>query len=240
MQKMIKPFAISALCLAVSGQSIAGNDEKIEANPWSNFSLQNTLNSMPKGNVERGVKIHQQMMCNACHGATGESPSRNYASINGQPEAYIIKNMLDYQDGRRWESFKQANIMVKISRALDKQQIADLAAFYAKQPISAKTAYLTDTSGKEVDKLVRHGDANRMIVPCASCHGAKGEGNGIVPALAGQVPEYFIRTMKAYQNGQRHNDVNKGMSMFTHQISDGDIEKLAHYYANLPQNKEAK
>lgn len=240
MQTYKTTLVISSLCLALTNQAQAGHDQKAEANPWSNFSLQNTLNKMPKGDAERGVQIHAQMMCNACHGETGQSPSRNYASLNGQPEDYTIKNMLDYQDGRRWENYKQANIMVKISRALTHQQIADLAAFYAKQPITQETAYQTSTSGEDMDKMIRKGDANRLLVPCASCHGAKGEGNGIVPALAGQVPDYFIRTMKAYQNGQRNNDVNQGMSQFTHQLTEAEIEKLAHYYANLPKHQEAK
>lgn len=216
----------------VSSVALSGHDEKPEATAWSNFSLQNRIQAMPKGDIVRGKEVHNQMMCNSCHGESGQSPSRNYASLNGQTSDYTTKMMLDYRDGRRWENYKQADIMVKLAQAMDDQQIADVAAFYADSP---STVWDIDAQPitAEIDRLVRKGDVSRMIVPCASCHGAHGEGNGITPAIAGQVPEYFIRTMKAYQSKERTNDVNEGMSQFTHNLTDQEIQKLADYYAIL-------
>lgn len=237
---MLKRTLISACTAAfigLSGAALAGgHGEKPEANPWTNFALQNTLNKMPAGDAANGKELSDQWMCAACHGETGKSPSRNYASINGMPKEYTIKMMLDYRDGRRWENYKQANIMVKLAQSMNDQEIADLAAFYAEQPLTNWTDS-TDVDPK-IDRLVRKGDVNRMITPCASCHGVHGEGHGVVPSLAGQVPEYFVRTMKAYQDGQRHNDVNQGMSQFTHDLTDEEIQGLADYYAAMPAVKE--
>lgn len=231
-----RTLVISALLGATLTSQIAlsGHGEKPSADAWSNFALENKLQAMPSGDAIRGQKIHAQMMCNACHGEHGESPSRNYASLNGQPIEYTTKMMLDYQAGRRWEDYKQANIMVKIAQAMDEQQIADVAAFYAKAPNMQWSSQLNIATAN-TERLVKKGDVSRMITPCASCHGAKGEGIGITPALAGQVPEYFIRTMKAYQGHHRTNDVNEGMSQFTHDLTDAEIKQLAHYYANLNQ-----
>lgn len=215
-----------------SGITFAGHGEKPAATPWSNFSLETKIKEMPEGDALNGAKIHDQMMCSSCHGAKGESPSRNYASLNGQNSAYTIKMMLDYQDGRRWESYKQANIMVKLAQAMNDQQIADVAAFYASHPATPWEIEAQPVSAG-TDKVVRKGDIGRMVVPCASCHGVHGEGKGIVPALAGQVPEYFVRTMKAYQSKDRNNDVNEGMSQFTHNLTDEEIHALAEYYATL-------
>ena len=215
-----------------STAAISGHGEKPHAEPWTNFGLENQLIDMPKGDVTRGQAIHENMMCNACHGEKGESPSRNYASINGQTKEYTMKMMLDYRDGRRWENYKQANIMVKIAQAMDDQQIADVAAFYAANPATAWDIEKQPVDAK-IDRLVRKGDVSRMITPCASCHGAHGEGKDITPAIAGQVPEYFVRTMKAYQTSHRNNDVNQGMSQFTHELTDAEIEALANYYATL-------
>lgn len=216
----------------VSGVAFSGAEEKLEATPWTNLTLQNQIEAMPKGDVIRGKEVHNQMMCSSCHGEKGESPSRNYASLNGQTAPYTIKMMLDYRDERRWEDYKQADIMVKLAQAMDDQQIADVAAFYA-----SNTATVWDIEAQPIatktDKLVRKGDMGQMIVPCASCHGAHGEGNGITPAIAGQVPEYFIRTMKAYQSKDRANDVNQGMAQFTHNLTDQEIQALADYYAIL-------
>jgi cytochrome c553 len=221
-----------------TGLAMAGHGEKPHASPWSNFALENKLKAMPKGDAIRGKEVHSQMMCNSCHGEHGESPSRNYASLNGQTPEYTTKMMLDYQDGRRWESFGQADIMVKVAQALNDQQIADVAAFYAASPasvwISSANAAPVDA---KIDRMVRKGDVSRMIVPCASCHGAHGEGVGITPAISGQVPEYFVRTMHAYKNKERHNDVHQGMSQFTHDLSDAEIQALADYYASLVRTR---
>lgn len=215
-----------------STAAVSGHGEKPKAQAWSNFALENQLRAMPAGDVTRGQAIHESMMCNACHGDKGESPSRNYASINGQTPEYTMKMMLDYRDGRRWEEYKQANIMVKIAQAMSDQQIADVATFYASNPSTPWEIEKQPVDAK-IDRLVRKGDVSRMITPCASCHGAHGEGKDITPAIAGQVPEYFVRTIKAYQSHERHNDVNEGMAQFTHDLTDQEIQALADYYATL-------
>jgi cytochrome c553 len=225
-------LACTTAILAFSANSQAGHDDKKHATPWENATLEAKIKALPQGSVERGQVLNTQMMCNACHGETGQSPSRNYASLNAQPFEYTAKLMLDYQDERRWENYKQANIMVKIAQAMTEQEIADMAAFYAAQKPTT-WSWETKTSSKATERLVRKGDASRMITPCASCHGAKGEGKDITPALAGQVPEYFMRTMQAYKQQARHNDVQQGMAQFAKDLTDQEIADLAIYYANL-------
>ena len=229
---MKKGLLAGFIGLTLSGLAMAGHGEKPHAEPWTNATLAHTLKTMPEGNIQKGQALHVQMMCNSCHGEKGESPSRNYASLNGQTKEYTMKMLLDYRDARRWEDYKQANIMVKLARVMSDQDIADVAAFYAAQELSAWN--VDSAPDARIDRLVAKGNANLMLTPCASCHGVHGEGNGITPAIAGQVPEYFIRTMKAYQEGHRNNDVHKGMSQFTHNLSEDDIKALADYYARLP------
>ena len=222
--------------MVLSGQLLAGgHGDKPKAAPWSHQSLTQTLDTMPQGNAMRGQQVHTQMMCASCHGEKGQSPSRNFSSLNGQTPEYTMKVMLDYRDGRRWEDYGQATIMVKIAQAMTDQDIADVAAFYADQSLTDwdQAHTLSKDAYAKADKLVRKGDASRLLVPCSSCHGVDGQGNGITPALAGQVPEYFKRTMHAYKNGERHNDVSQGMSQLAKPLTDAEIEALAHYYANL-------
>ena len=229
---MFKKTILIATLIGLSSTVIASEHEtKPQASAWTNQTLEAKIKSMPQGDALRGQKVHNQMMCNACHGETGESPSRNYASLNGQTAEYTTKMMLDYQEGRRWEHYKQADIMVKLAQAMNDQQIADVAAFYAEQPATIWGE--PKPLEAKIERLVRKGDASRMITPCASCHGAHGEGSGITPALAGQVPEYFIRTMQSYKEQHRFNDVHEGMSQFTHDLSAAEIKALADYYATL-------
>ncbi len=229
---MKKGLLAGLIGLTLAGSAMAGHGEKPHAEHWTNATLTEKLAAMPEGNIANGQALHVQMMCNSCHGEQGESPSRNYASLNGQTKEYTMKMLLDYRDSRRWEDYKQANIMVKLARVMSDQDIADVAAFYAEQDMKAWDVDYTKDA--RIERLVAKGNANIMLTPCASCHGVHGEGNGITPAIAGQVPEYFVRTMKAYQEGHRNNDVHKGMSQFTHDLSDEDIKALANYYAQLP------
>jgi cytochrome c553 len=84
--------------------------------------------------------------------------------------------------------------------------------------------------------LVTTGDMSRMIMSCAACHGAQGEGNGdTFPALAGQSVDYTIRTLHAYRDGSRNNDVNATMRNVAKNLTDSEIEQLAHYYAQIGQ-----
>jgi cytochrome c553 len=66
---------------------------------------------------------------------------------------------------------------------------------------------------------------------CARCHGA----NGIstikgIPHLAGQRPGYLYLELRAYQTGQRGNDMMDGAVKF---LSEDALVKVAAYYASL-------
>ncbi len=66
---------------------------------------------------------------------------------------------------------------------------------------------------------------------CAACHGPGGSSVGVTPSIAGADPVYFIDTMKAFKSGERHATV---MDRVAKGYSDGDIEKMAHYFAAQP------
>jgi hypothetical protein len=61
---MLKRTLISACTAAfigLSGAALAGgHGEKPEANPWTNFALQNTLNKMPAGNAANVKELSDQ------------------------------------------------------------------------------------------------------------------------------------------------------------------------------------
>jgi len=223
--------------ITLSSTAMASSEKKPQTDPWNGLSLEQKISTMPKGDVMRGQKVHDMMMCNTCHGPSGESPSRNYPTLSGQSEKYIMKMMLDYQSGRRWEDHKQAEIMVNLSQTMDDQKIADIAAFYASQPRRAWG--IAKAVDKNTAKLISLGDDSRMIIACANCHGANGEGNGIIPALAGQVPEYFKRATKAFRSESRLNDVNELMRQIADKLTDEEISALADLYAAMGEKSDS-
>lgn len=74
-------------------------------------------------------------VCAACHGADGNSPSPDFPKLAGQHREYLKKALEDYQSGLRKDA-----IMAGFAKALTKQDIDNLAAYYAAQPavLSAK------------------------------------------------------------------------------------------------------
>jgi len=74
-------------------------------------------------------------VCAACHGADGNSAAADFPKIGGQYADYLAKALRDYKSGRR----KNA-IMAGFAQALSKQDVLNLAAYYASQPatVSAK------------------------------------------------------------------------------------------------------
>ena len=70
-------------------------------------------------------------VCAACHGADGNSASPDFPRIGGQYPDYLAKALRDYKSGQR----KNA-IMAGFAQALSKQDIENLAAYYAAQAAS--------------------------------------------------------------------------------------------------------
>ena len=81
-----------------------------------------------KGNAEKGKEKAAQV-CAACHGVDGAKPSApDQPILAGQYYDYLVKALLDYKSGKR------ANLIMKgFTATLSKQDIEDLAAWFAAQ-----------------------------------------------------------------------------------------------------------
>jgi cytochrome c553 len=178
------------------------------------------------GDSARGQQLAAD--CASCHGARGVSTTYNYPHLAGQLATYTYKQLRDYKDGTR----KQP-MMGALVANLSNQDMADLAAWYASLPSASPTGTITEADGLAIT-LVTQGDGKRLLPPCASCHGARGEGARVdVPALAGQSAPYLEATMHAYRTGQRANDIYARMRSIAQALSEAEILALARYYSNL-------
>lgn len=210
------------------------------AKTWTPATLRGALADLPQGDAERGRVVNQQMFCASCHGDVGQAPTFNWPHTAGQRGAYTAKMLLDYQSRLRHEN-KGAELMHDVAVMLTPQQIADVSAFYASLPAPQNDGTprpVVKDPGLGAERLVKKGDPARLITPCASCHGVRGQGGKLeAAALAGQNPDYLVRTLLDYQSGHRANDAAKGMRAFAQRLTRGEIEALAAYYADLPVKK---
>jgi cytochrome c553 len=81
---------------------------------------------MPKGNAAKGKEASAP--CAACHGEDGNSKSGEFPKLAGQHADYLYNSLVQYKSKQR----KNA-IMGGFTATLSRQQMADLAAFYASQ-----------------------------------------------------------------------------------------------------------
>ncbi len=225
-----------ALTLFSTGVAAAGNPARPEAMPeWESDKLELALARAGTGNPVEGERLHHYLYCSACHGDNGNSPSRNWPSLTGQKPDYVMKTLLDYKQAMRRDHYRKAYVMTRVAGLLSETQMADLAAYYARQPAPRVPASSNAKLARQGAALAARGDDKRGIAACSSCHGERGE-SGITPdtpALAGQTPEYFIQAMKMYRTGMRTSDVGGIMRMFSQSLKDSEIEALAHHYASL-------
>ncbi len=89
-------------------------------------------------------------------------------------------------------------------------------------------ARAADVDPADYARLAREGDGE--VWSCASCHGAKGEGNGNIPRLAGLSAGYIAKQLNAYAVGLR---INHNMQYVAEKLSQDEMLGLARYYAAM-------
>jgi cytochrome c553 len=184
-----------------------------------------TVDRISKGSAERGAKLHAA--CVACHGAEGIATAPGFPDLAGQDARYLYKQIVDFRTGARASALMKAYV-----ETLSDGDAADLAMFYASRTRPASNIRpLPDASTM---MLVRIGDGGRMIVACSNCHGERGSGNpGTygMPALEGQKGDYLLQTLRAFQSGERRNDVYASMRNTVKRLSPQELAQLASYYS---------
>jgi cytochrome c553 len=195
-----------------------------------------TLKLVKKGNVEKGKSLAAES-CKSCHGEFGQGMPVEVVddetipaipALAGQVANYTFKQLRDYFNGDR-----SNDPMTSIAKVLTEQDAADLAAWYAWLP-APKQKTGNNEKLAIAEKMVKEGDGKRILPPCFVCHGANGQGEKMdIPSLAGQHADYFERTLMAYKNDQRHNDIYSRMRLIAKQLKDNEIKALARYYQNM-------
>jgi cytochrome c553 len=75
-------------------------------------------------------------VCAACHGMDGNSQQPDYPKLGGQWADFLAKALRDYKSGAR-----KNPIMQGFAAGLSRQDIDNLAAYYASQPTQLTTKY---------------------------------------------------------------------------------------------------
>jgi len=168
-------------------------------------------------------------VCAACHGEKGISVNPEWPSLAGQHARYLIEQLKAYKQG----TTRQAAVMMPMVAHLTDQDMEDIAAYYAKQPLPEnKTPKAHFERGQA---LYRGGDFDKHITACIACHGPDGRGNAQAgfPVLSGQHALYTQQQLQAFKDGKRTNDLFEIMRDISLRMDKDDMEAVAHYVAGL-------
>jgi cytochrome c553 len=138
-----------------------------------------------KPDVEHGAELFS--LCASCHGPDGQGlPDGSTPRIAGQHYRVLVKQLVDFRFGARWDFRMQQRANTHLGAF---QDIADVASFLSGLPRRSRADEIAGGNSAQ--------GANLYEVNCASCHGHRGEGDdaGVVPMLAGQHSGYLLRQM---------------------------------------------
>ena len=223
----IDPFTAICRALGILPGSPA-RPQLVDRNPSTPVSqvvwTPQVLQILAEARPERG-RAKVQEVCSACHGEQGVSASPEFPNLAGQSGTAIYKQLNDYHTGSRANQF-----MTDVAKALDGTIMADVAAYYAGQPMRNPSPATLADAPEAIIHLVEIGDPDRNIPPCGACH-RHGVGGPIdAPVLSEQRQEYLTSQLKMFASGQRRNDVYGRMRAIAAKLTGDEINGLAAYY----------
>jgi cytochrome c553 len=157
--------------------------------------------------------------CATCHGEDGNSKREKIPSLAGQPEFFVMNQLILMREGVR-----KVEQMAPFVKELKDEDVFALAKHFASLP--------PKPSEEKVDSaLVKRGEEVATARRCASCHLPTLAGQEQMPRLAGQRIDYLIAAMQSYLDDSR-TGADTAMTAAILGLSEADITALAHYAAS--------
>ena len=160
-------------------------------------------------------KVLVQQVCSTCHGIVGQSVNTLFPKLAGQTKPYI-QGQLEAIQGRDRNSEHTRQFMWGPARFLTPKQVDEIATYFSSQPPMRATA--RPSAVTERGAVIYHqGVPSAGVQPCASCHGNAGEGDDVVPRVAGQHEYYLVSRARI------------AMTKIVYNLSDADIAAVSAY-----------
>lgn len=166
------------------------------------------------------------LLCKYCHGGDGNSLKPDVPNLAGQNAHYLLEQIEKFATRER-DDF----VMSPLAANFSPEDKVNIAIFYYSKPV--KTQPIDErraAKGKALFQSV-----------CSNCHGAQGLGDKLLARIAGQQVIYVTNVLKAFRNNANDpaakaesNRKNMAMEGVAKNLTDGQIESVAAYVAQLP------
>jgi cytochrome c553 len=169
-------------------------------------------------------------MCSACHGLDGNGSQPlhpEYPKIAGMHSRYIVKQLRDYQGGKR-----KSPVMAPMVANLTAEQIEEVATHYSSQANKPNT--VSNPRLLERGRQIYHDGNPKTAVPsCSGCHLPDASGDARYPHLAAQHAPYTYAELKKFASGERDNDRGLVMQAVALRMTDDEMKAVAEYIASM-------
>ncbi|MAQ16377.1 MAG: cytochrome C [Sandaracinus sp.] len=167
--------------------------------------------------------------CIHCHGIDGLGRAGAFPILGGQKEDVLFAALRAYADNERHSGFMELP-----TADLSEAQMRDAAAYYAALPgLGHRGRGDADGDGA---RIAREGLPDRLIPPCASCHGpAEHEHAPNYPVLAGQHARYLREQLRVFEEGTRGGSPAAALMdpVSHHELRPAERRAVAAYYESL-------
>lgn len=210
---IVKGRLVSALPAARPSGSVA-----VPSRVWLTAAVVALLAATPASAQVPSAVDGVVKQCAACHGSDGNSTIPNIPSLAGQPEFFLLNQLILMREGVR-----RIDAMAALVAPLTDDQIGTIAKHFAALPAKP--------SGEPIDPAQQTRGAQLATrLRCASCHRADFAGQDQMPRLAGQRLDYLIASMKALRDNTR-SGADTLMTAAITGVPDADLVAIAHYVA---------
>ena len=171
--------------------------------------------------------------CEDCHGPSGQGFHGYFPipRLAGQQTEYLKNQLEAFVEHRRTN-----NIMFNVAHSLSPTMISALAADFRTlnpPPLGGGARHLASAG----EKIFQNGVPEANVAACAACHGPQAQGNGEIPRLAGQLPDYVFNKLINWskERGQIPSkpDISAVMSPVAHSLTRPQVEAVAAYLSHL-------
>ena len=159
--------------------------------------------------------------CATCHGEDGVSQKPLTPSLAGQTNDFTQWQLVYFRGGGR-----KSEVMGPIAETLSNEEIRNLGAYYASLPPPKPML--------ETDALALTGEKLALQHRCRSCHGDDYSGIGPAARLSGQREDVLLKALRDFKSGVRLGSGVASMADATFDLSDADLQALAHFLASRP------
>lgn len=168
-----------------------------------------------------GTFEERKPQCIACHGDNGTSPTPETPSLGGQPEAFVLYQLVWFREGQR-----KVPVMNEMMKDMSDNDLRAAADFITKLPPPPPPEQPGDPGRMDRGKtLVAR---NR----CGFCHNPDYSGHDQIPRLANQREDYLLKALRNYKSGNRFGG-RAEMNEVLQPLTDDDLKTLAHYLAHV-------